>query len=249
MTNKEKPALLVNALQKTFGAIKASDHIDLELRTGEIHALIGPNGAGKSTLIAQICGEHLPDSGDIHLGDVDITRLSVYARARLGLGRSFQISELCADYTALENVILALVLGSKGAFSCWSNPRLEAKLSEEAQEWLKRVGLVKHGNVRVSNLAHGEKRQLELAVLLASVPQILLLDEPMAGMGAEESFKMAELLKSMKGAYSILLIEHDMDIVFALADRITVLVYGKTIFTGTPEEVREHKGVRAAYLG
>ena len=241
--------LEVHDLRKSFGAVKATDGVNLELRKGEIHALIGPNGAGKSTLITQLCGELRPDSGSIFLNGEDVTTMPAFARARKGLARSFQITELCADYTAQENLLLALVLRSGRAFQAWSNPRHDSRLTAKAQEWLEKVGLVGRAAVRVRDLAHGEKRQLELAVALARDPSLLLLDEPMAGMGAEESSKMTALLRDLKRRYTILLVEHDMDAVFALADRITVLVYGKTIFTGTPDEVRRHPEVRAAYLG
>lgn len=241
--------LAVRGLYKSFGAVQATNGVDIDVRAGEIHALIGPNGAGKSTLIAQICGEVQPNAGQILIEGRDVTALPAYARTRLGLGRSFQITELCADYTALENVVLSLLLKTGRAFRVWSDPRRDAKLLAEAAERLAQVGLAHRAQVPVADLAHGEKRQLELAVALARAPRLLLLDEPMAGMGAEESARMTDLLRGMKGRYGMLLVEHDMDAVFALADRISVLVYGKTIFTGTPDEVREHPQVRAAYLG
>ncbi len=243
------PLLDVRGLHKAFGAVKATDGVDLALRAGEIHALIGPNGAGKSTLIAQLCGELRPDAGTIALAGEDVTALPAFARARKGLSRSFQITELCPDYTALENVILSLLLVTGRAFQAWSDPRRDADLLASGKRWLDGVGLGDRAAVFVRNLAHGEKRQLEIAVSLARSPRLLLLDEPMAGMGAEESVRMTALLQGMKRRYTILLVEHDMDAVFALADRITVLVYGKTIFTGTPDEVRNHPAVRAAYLG
>lgn len=241
--------LEVRGLRKSFGALKATDGVDLALREGELHALIGPNGAGKSTLIAQLCGELRPDAGTIALGGEDVTPLPAFARARKGLSRSFQITELCPDYTALENVILSLLLVNGRAFGAWLDPRRDRGLEAAALGWLEQVGLVGRTDVPVRDLAHGEKRQLELAVALAHAPRLLLLDEPMAGMGAEESARMTALLKGLKRRYTILLVEHDMDAVFALADRITVLVYGRTIFTGTPDEVRGHRDVRAAYLG
>lgn len=246
----EMPLMLeLRGLRKSFGAVNATDDVNLQLREGEIHALIGPNGAGKSTLIGQICGELRPDAGQILLAGDDVTSTTAFARARLGLGRSFQITELCADYTALENVMLSLMLRSGRAFQAWSDPRKDARLTSEAQGWLDRIGLGARASMLVAGLAHGEKRQLELAVALARAPRLLLLDEPMAGMGPEESARMTDLLQSMKRHYTVLLVEHDMDAVFALADRITVLVYGRTIFTGTPDQVRGHPQVRAAYLG
>lgn len=248
-TDASASLLRLTQLRKAFDAVVATNGVDLDVRAGEIHAIIGPNGAGKSTLIAQICGEIRPDSGTIHLDGQDVTGLRAFERARLGLGRSFQITELCQEYTALENVILSRMLKGGRAFQAWSNPRHDAALKTEAMQWLKHVGLEDRRHVRSADLAHGEKRQLELAVALARSPRLLLLDEPMAGMGAEESQRMTALLQELKGRYAILLVEHDMDAVFALADRITVLVYGKTIFTGTPDEVRHHPDVRAAYLG
>ncbi len=241
--------LRVQGLKKHFGAVRATNGVDLDVMPGEIHALIGPNGAGKSTLIAQICGEIAPDEGRIFINEKEVTATSAFSRARLGLSRSFQITELCPEYSALENVILALVLKTGRAFQVWRNPRRDRGLIEQAEERLSRVGLLARSNIRVADLAHGEKRQLELAVAVARDPKLLLLDEPMAGMGAEESSAMTHQLLSMKGKYGILLVEHDMDAVFKLADRITVLVYGKTIFTGAPAQVREHPEVRAAYLG
>lgn len=245
----KQPLLEVRGLRKAFGAVQATDGVDLALIEGETHALIGPNGAGKSTLIAQLSGEQQPDSGTIVLDGEDVTPLQAYARARKGLSRSFQITELCGDYTALENALLSLLLVNGSAFGAWSDPRRDGEAVMTATRWLNEVGLGERANVSVRDLAHGEKRQLELAVALARSPRLLLLDEPMAGMGAEESARMTGLLQSLKRRYTILLVEHDMDAVFALADRITVLVYGRTIFTGTPDEVRSHPEVRAAYLG
>ncbi len=245
----KQPLLEVRGLRKAFGAVQATDGVDLALIEGETHALIGPNGAGKSTLIAQLSGEQQPDSGTIVLDGEDVTPLQAYARARKGLSRSFQITELCGDYTALENALLSLLLVNGSAFGAWSDPRRDGEAVMAATRWLNEVGLGERANVSVRDLAHGEKRQLELAVALARSPRLLLLDEPMAGMGAEESARMTGLLQSLKRRYTILLVEHDMDAVFALADRITVLVYGRTIFTGTPDEVRSHPEVRAAYLG
>ncbi|MCW5258915.1 ABC transporter ATP-binding protein [Verminephrobacter eiseniae] len=249
MVTEARTMLEVRGLRKAFGAVKATDGVDLALAEGAIHALIGPNGAGKSTLIAQLCGELRPDAGSIVLDGEDVTRLPAFARARKGLSRSFQITELCPDYTALENVVLSLMLTSGRAFQAWSNPRRDSGLVGGARRWLAEVGLGDRGDAHVRDLAHGEKRQLELAVALARSPRLLLLDEPMAGMGSEESSRMTTLLLGLKRRYTILLVEHDMDAVFALADRLTVLVYGKTIFTGTPDEVRAHPEVRSAYLG
>lgn len=249
MATNPTSLLSVTELRKTFDAVVATNGVSLDVRPGEIHAIIGPNGAGKSTLIAQICGEIRPDSGSIFIGGKDVTAMRAFERARLGLGRSFQITELCQDYTVLENVILSRMLQGGRAFQIWSNPRSDAALKQQSMQWLEHVGLHDRRHVRTADLAHGEKRQLELAVALARDPRLLLLDEPMAGMGPEESARMTRLLLGMKGNYGILLVEHDMDAVFALADRISVLVYGKLVFTGKPDDVRRHPEVRAAYLG
>lgn len=243
------PLLRIAGLHKAFHAVKATNGVDLTVLKGEIHAIIGPNGAGKSTLITQICGEILPDSGVIELEGRDVTRLPPYLRARLGLGRSFQITELCQEFNVLENVILSLMLLKSRGFGMWSNPRNDGAMHERAMHWLEKVGLADRALARTSDLAHGEKRQLELAVALAREPRLLLLDEPMAGMGGDESARMTRLLANIKQDYGILLVEHDMDAVFALADRVSVLVYGRIIHTGDPASVRQHPDVRAAYLG
>lgn len=244
-----KTVLSVQGLYKSFGALKATNGVNLDLFEGEIHALIGPNGAGKSTLLAQLCGELKPDSGKIYIKGQDVTNdHSQHKRMSAGMSRSFQITELCEQYTALENVMLSLMLASGSGFS-WRSPFKDKKLVQDAHDWLKEGALDHQAHTMVSELAHGEKRQLELAVALARSPNILLLDEPMAGMGSEETQQMTRFLKSLKGKYSILLVEHDMDAVFSLADRISVLVYGENVFTGTPENVRKSKTVREAYLG
>lgn len=243
------PKLEIRGLQKSFGAVHATQDVNLAVRPGELHALIGPNGAGKTTLLSQISGEILPDAGSIWLDGGEITRMPAHKRPAAGLARSFQISQLYPDFTAEDNVAMAVQAHSPGGFNLWRNARRMARLREPARDALERVGLGDRAGVRVSALAHGEKRQLELAMALSLNATVLLLDEPMAGMGAEESQRMTALLQTLKGRYAILLVEHDMDAVFALADRVTVLVYGKTIFTGTPDEVRRHPDVRAAYLG
>ncbi|SEJ93155.1 ABC transporter ATP-binding protein [Achromobacter sp. NFACC18-2] len=243
------PKLEIRDLRKSFGAVHATQGVNLEVRPGELHALIGPNGAGKTTLLSQISGEILPDAGSIWLDGGDITRMPAHKRPGAGLARSFQISQLYPDFTAEDNVAMAVQAHSPGGFNLWKNARRLGRLREPARQALDRVGLAGRADVRVSALAHGEKRQLELAMALSLDASVLLLDEPMAGMGAEESQRMTALLQTLKGRYAILLVEHDMDAVFALADRVTVLVYGKTIFTGTPDEVRRHPDVRAAYLG
>jgi len=248
MTDK-KPKLELRNLRKSFGALAATDDVNLTVYGDEIHALIGPNGAGKTTLISQISGEIMPDSGQILLDGKDITRLPPYQRAAVGLARSFQISQLYKDFTAEDNVAMAVQAHTASRFNMWRNARRDASLREPARQALAKVGLEHRANDLVSSLAHGEKRQLELAIALSLNAPVLLLDEPMAGLGAEESMLMKDILAGLKGQYAMLLVEHDMDIVFALADRVTVLVYGHPIFTGTPEEVREHPEVREAYLG
>lgn len=248
MTNKQ-PKLEIRNLRKSFGALAATDDVNLTVYADEIHALIGPNGAGKTTLISQISGEIMPDSGQILLDGKDITRVPPHERAAVGLARSFQISQLYPDFTVEDNVAMAVQAGTNKRFSLWRNARKDEALRKPAREALQKVGLAHRANELVSSLAHGEKRQLELAVALSLNAPVLLLDEPMAGLGAEESMLMKDILLSLKGQYAMLLVEHDMDIVFALADRVTVLVYGHPIFTGTPDEVREHPEVRDAYLG
>ncbi|HEY9273467.1 ABC transporter ATP-binding protein [Achromobacter sp.] len=245
----DHPKLEIRELQKSFGAVRATQGVNLQVRPGELHALIGPNGAGKTTLLSQISGEILPDAGAILLDGHDITRMPAHKRPGAGLARSFQISQLYPAFTAEDNVAMAVQAHSPGGFNLWKSARRLPQLRQPARLALERVGLGERAHVRVSELAHGEKRQLELAMALSLDASLLLLDEPMAGMGAEESQRMTALLQELKGRYAILLVEHDMDAVFALADRITVLVYGKTIYTGTPDEVRRHPDVRAAYLG
>ncbi|MDH5410122.1 MAG: ABC transporter ATP-binding protein [Alphaproteobacteria bacterium] len=241
--------LRANGLVKHFGAIPASDGLSLEVRPGEIHALIGPNGAGKTTAIAQLSGEMRPDAGEVYFGGRDITRLGADARARAGLARSFQITSLFLGFTAEDNVAMAIQAHQGHSFRFWGNARRDATLRDPARDVLARVGLGARADVVSANLAHGEQRQLELAMALATEPKLLLLDEPMAGMGHDESLRMMELLAGLKGSLAILLVEHDMDVVFSLADRITVLVYGRAIASGAPAEIRANAEVRDAYLG
>jgi branched-chain amino acid transport system ATP-binding protein len=216
---------------------------------GELHAIIGPNGAGKTTLIAQLSGELQPTSGRIRFAGEDVTGLGAAARSLKGLARSFQITSLCREFTALENVALAVQAHQGHSFRFWRRADRDPRLIEPAREILDRVGLAARADVPAGRLAHGEQRQLDVAVALATNPRLLLLDEPMAGMGREESQRMVALLQGLKRRYAILLIEHDMDAVFALADRISVLVYGRCIATGTPDEIRADPQVREAYLG
>jgi branched-chain amino acid transport system ATP-binding protein len=236
-------------LSKSFGALMANDDIALELYNGEIHALIGPNGAGKSTLIKQIAGELTPDSGQVVLLGQDVTRLGTVARARRGLGRTFQISALAMDFTVLQNAILG-ALGARGDVYRFMRPVLkDTELRATAMYALERVGLMDLAAMRTAELSHGQRRQLEVAVALTLKPKAFLMDEPMAGLGADGSKQFIGFLGELRAEAPILLVEHDMDAVFALADRISGLVYGKIIITGTVDEVRKNAEVRRAYLG
>jgi branched-chain amino acid transport system ATP-binding protein len=244
-----EPLLSTHALVKRFGGLLATDNVSLEVRPGEIHALIGPNGAGKTTLVGQLTGTLAPDSGTIHFAGRDVTRLPTHARVQLGLARSFQITSVLREFTALDNVALAVQAHQGHSFRFLADAGRDERLRAPARERLDAVGLGARADTHAAALSHGEQRQLEIAMALAGDPKLLLLDEPMAGMGVEESQRMVELLLSLKGKRAMLLIEHDMDAVFALADRITVLVYGRAIASGTPEEIRAHPEVRTAYLG
>jgi branched-chain amino acid transport system ATP-binding protein len=244
-----EPLLSVQMLNKHFGGIVATDNLSIDVTPGEIHAVIGPNGAGKTTLVAQLSGMLKPDGGKVLFDGHDITTLPAPKRSMLGLARSFQITSIFRDFSAIDNVALAIQAHSGHSFRFWRSARTDPRLLEPAREVLKQVGLEERANVISGNLAHGEQRQLEIAMALATKPKLLLLDEPMAGMGAEDSEQMTRFLISLKGKYTMLLIEHDMDAVFRLADRITVIVYGKAIATGTPEEIRVNDEVRTAYLG
>jgi branched-chain amino acid transport system ATP-binding protein len=241
--------LEVRNLQKNFGALRASDGIDFDVVEGETHAVIGPNGAGKTTFIAQLAGNLHPDAGSIRFAGEDVTRLPAPRRARKGLARSFQITSVYPEFTVLDNVALAVQAHAGHSFRFWSPARADESLRAPAREVLETVGLKDKSNVLAGNLAHGEQRQLEVAMVLATRPRLLLLDEPMAGMGPDESQRMIELLLSLKGRQTIVLVEHDMDAVFRLADRISVLVYGRIIATGSPQEIRANPEVRKAYLG
>jgi branched-chain amino acid transport system ATP-binding protein len=241
--------LQVENLAKRFEGIVATDHIMLNVAAGELHAIIGPNGAGKTTLIAQLGGQLTPDSGRIRFDRHDITALPMYRRSRLGLARSFQITSLFLDLSVLDNVALAVQAHAGHSFRFWRDARQEAELREPARAALERVGLNDCADLLASALSHGEHRQIELAMALVGSPRMLLLDEPMAGLGPEESARMVEMLRALKKELTILLVEHDMEAVFALADRITVLVYGRVIASGAPAEIRANAAVREAYLG
>jgi branched-chain amino acid transport system ATP-binding protein len=243
------PVLEVRGMTKRFGALVVSDAIDLSLRPGEIHAVIGPNGAGKSTLIAQICGGLAPDSGTIHLAGRDVTGQPSRARARMGLARTFQISALAMEDTVLQNAMLG-ALGQTGTPWRFFRPVLsDSALRAAALAALDRVDLADKAAMRTADLSHGERRQLEVAVALTLKPAAFVMDEPMAGLGAEGGQKMTRLLDQLRDEAPILLVEHDMDAVFALADRISVLVYGKVIASGPPDTIRTDPAVREAYLG
>jgi len=243
------PLLDVRKLGKTFGALVATDSVDFDVRAGETHAVIGPNGAGKTTFIKQLSGELRPDAGQIHFAGEDITALAAHRRSRRGLARSFQITSIYREFSALDNVALGVQAHAGHSFRFWRAARDDRSVTEPADRILERIGLLGRKDVMAANLSHGEQRQLEIAMALATQPRLLLLDEPVAGMGTDESQRMIALLASLKGDKTIVLVEHDMDAVFTLADRISVLVYGRIIATGTPEEIRANAEVRAAYLG
>ena len=241
--------LEVKTLTKNFGALRATDGIDFDVRDGETHAIIGPNGAGKTTLISQLAGDLRPDAGTIRFAGEDVTALPAPRRARRGLARSFQITSVYRDFTALQNVALAVQAHSGHSFRFWRPAFADASLTSPAKRILAEVGLEKRMHVVAANLAHGEQRQLEVAMALATRPRLLLLDEPMAGMGIEESQRMIAFLSTLKRKQTIILVEHDMDAVFRLADRIAVLVYGRVIAADTPERIKQNPEVRRAYLG
>ena len=244
-----EPLLKVEGLMKRFGGIVATDHLDLSVADGEVHALIGPNGAGKTTLIAQLSGFLRPDAGRIVFDGHDVTRLPAPARVHRGLARSFQITSVLREFSALDNIALAVQARQGHSFRFWAPARADRSLRDPAMKALDSVGLAARADSPAADLSHGERRQLEVAMALASEPRLLLLDEPMAGMGAEESARMVDLLRSLKGQRTLLLVEHDMPAGCALADGLTVLVYGRAIATGTPEETRANAEVRQAYLG
>jgi branched-chain amino acid transport system ATP-binding protein len=241
--------LQVEGLAKRFGGIVATDDVALSVQDGELHAVIGPNGAGKTTLIGQLSGQIPSDSGRIRFAGRDISALPMHQRSHLGLARSFQITSLFLDLSVLDNVALAVQAHAGHSFRFWRNARAEKELREPARAALARVGLADRAERTASALSHGEHRLLELAMALAGTPRMLLLDEPMAGLGPEESARMVAMLRDLKKELSILLVEHDMEAVFALADRITVLVYGRVIASGEPADIRANPAVRDAYLG
>ena len=241
--------LATHGLSKSFGALKATDDISIDLKPGEIHAIIGPNGAGKSTLISQIAGSLTPDSGTIEIAGQDVTHLDTQARARAGLARTFQISALAMEDTVFENALLGALGQSQRAWRLFRRVERDRELTDSAMSALDRVGLVDLAGKRTADLSHGQRRQLEVAVALTLEPKAFLMDEPMAGLGVDGSQRMTTFLGRLKADAPILLVEHDMDAVFALADRISVLVYGKIIETGPVDQIRASAAVREAYLG
>jgi branched-chain amino acid transport system ATP-binding protein len=241
--------LAVRNLKKSFGGVNATDDVSIEVERGELHAIIGPNGAGKTTLIAQLSGDLAPDSGKVLLDGKDITTVPTHRRSHFGMARSFQITSVFMNMSVIDNVSLAVQSHDGTSFRFWRPACTEERLQQPAMDILEKVGLADRAGTIASAMSHGERRQLELAMALATKPRFLLLDEPMAGMGVEESAAMVGILKGLKGDKTILLVEHDMDAVFALADRISVLVYGRVIATGKPADIRRNKAVRDAYLG
>ncbi len=241
--------LQVQELVKRFGGLVATDHCNLEIRAGEIHALIGPNGAGKTTLLAQLCGELAPDSGRILFEGRDITRLPIHKRVSAGIVRSFQITTLLPRLTVRENLALAVQARTGHSFDFLGTVADESDLDEGAKDAARRVGLIDVMEQIVGTLSHGKQRALELGMALACKPRLLLLDEPMAGTDPEESKRMGELIHSLREDHTLILVEHDMDAVFRLADRVSVLVAGAVIASGTPEQIRNDPQVISAYLG
>ncbi len=244
-----EPVLATHGLCKRFGALTATDDVSIDLKPGEIHAIIGPNGAGKSTLIAQICGGLASDTGRVDLLGRDVSHLDTQARARAGLGRTFQISALAMEDTVLDNVTLGALGATARPWRFWQPVTKNAALKETAMAALERVGLASDADKRTADLSHGQRRQLEVAVALTLSPRAFVMDEPMAGLGAEGSKQMTGFLDTLRAEAPILLVEHDMDAVFALADRISVLVYGRVIATGSVDDIRQSDEVREAYLG
>ncbi|MDB5591309.1 ABC transporter ATP-binding protein [Enterovirga sp.] len=242
-------ALRLQGLCKSYGALKVSDGVDLAIEPGEFRAVIGPNGAGKTTLVHQVSGLARHDSGRILLDGRDIGALAMPDRVRLGLARSFQVTSILPGFTVRDNVALAVQARSGSSFRFWRDAAREPELNEPAAELLARFGLAHRAELPAGLLSYGEKRQLELAVALATRPRLLLLDEPLAGTSHAESREVVERLQALRGSLTILLVEHDMEAVFALADRVSVLVYGRVIATGTPDQIRADPEVRAAYLG
>ncbi len=243
------PILRVKGATKHFGALVACDHVDFDLKPGEIHAVIGPNGAGKSTFIKLVAGEHVPNSGEFQFCGENIGALSAAQRAKAGLARTFQVSSVVNEFNALQNVLLAVQGASGETFSFFKSAMRDDELMGPATKFLMRAGLEDRSSVLASDLSHGERRQLEIAMALAMEPKVFLLDEPMAGIGPGGSKVLTDILDQLRIEAPILLVEHDMQVVFSLADRITVLVEGRNFVTGSAEDVRKNPDVKKAYLG
>jgi branched-chain amino acid transport system ATP-binding protein len=241
--------LRLEGLHKRFGGVVATDGVSLEVAQGEVHALIGPNGAGKTTLIAQISGSLPPDSGSIFFEDRDVTRSTMHERVRAGLARSYQVTSIFRRFSVLDNIALAVQARSGSSFSFWRPVAEERALFDEAFSLLEEIGLSERQNQIASTLAHGEQRALEVGLALATRPRLVLLDEPMAGMGPDDAKRTIQLIERVRARVTVLLVEHDMDAVFRLADRISVLVNGRIVATGAPAEIRSNAEVRRAYLG
>jgi len=244
-----EPILQLQAVGKSFGGLRVCDDINLDLIAGGLHALIGPNGAGKTTLLNLVTGLLQADSGRLYFKDTDITKKPVHDRAQLGMARSFQITSLFRGFTVQQNIELAVQATQGSSYRFWKRATDDPMLQNPAREVMARVGLADRAKIKASNLSHGEQRLLEMGMALATGPDLLLLDEPMAGLGPGSSRNLAALIKSLKGSVTILLVEHDMQAVFSLADRITVLVQGRIAATGSPQEIRNNPAVQEAYLG
>ncbi len=239
----------IQNLSKSFGAVRVSRDISLDVRADQCHALIGPNGAGKTTLMHQISGVLKPDAGQIFLDGQEISRLTMAQRVQAGLGRTFQITSVLPSFSALENTAIAVQAKTGSSMRFFRHAAREAELNDMAEATLSRVGLGERGHVRAADLSHGELRLLEIAIALAGAPKFLLLDEPMAGLGRSESAALVRFLGELRGQIPMLLVEHDMDAIFQLADVVSVLVDGEVVAHGTPDEVRADPAARAAYLG
>ncbi len=244
-----EPVLRLRDVRKAFGGLKVCDGVSLDLVPGELHALIGPNGAGKTTLLNLVTGLLQMDSGSLYFNDMDITGKSVHDRARQGMARSFQITSLFPGFTVQQNIELAVQATQGSSYCFWKRTDRDLRLTGPARKVMARVGLADRGQTVAASLSHGEQRLLEMGMALATGPDLLLLDEPMAGLGPGSSRHLAELISSLKGDVTIMLVEHDMQAVFSLADRITVLIEGSVAVTGTPEEIRSNPAVQEAYLG
>ena len=241
--------LSVSQLNKSYGGVRATDDLNLEVQSGELHAVIGPNGAGKTTLISQLSGNVFPDNGTISFDGIDVTHMAEHARPHLGIARTYQITSLINSMSIIENLQLAIQAKQGHSFKFWKPYADNKDVRTAAHDCAARVDLGSRAEIEVANLSHGEQRRLEVAMALASDARLLLLDEPLAGLGPEEASEMITLLETMKGQQTIVLIEHDMDAVFALADRISVMVYGHIIATGDPDQIRQNQDVQHAYLG